>query len=61
MSIDSVLLSEDRPDLARKLRRYINAYSTYINAYSTNAQPIHWKYSDPSHRIRSNELSATGH
>src|ERR1700749_1224005 len=42
------------PDLARKLRRY-------INAYSTNAQPIHWKYSDPSHRIRSNELSATGH
>ena len=54
MSIDPVLLSEDRPDLARKLRRY-------INAYSTNAQPIHWKYSDPSHRIRSNELSATGH
>ena len=42
------------PDLARKLRRY-------INAYSANAQPINWKYSDPSHRIRSNELSATGH
>ena len=42
------------PDLARKLRRY-------INAYSANAQPIYWKYSDPSHRIRSNELSATGH
>jgi transposase len=42
------------PDLARKLRRY-------INAYSANAQPIYRKYSDPSHRIRSNELSATGH
>jgi transposase len=42
------------PDLARKLRRY-------INAYSANAQPINWKYSHPSHRIRSNELSATGH
>jgi hypothetical protein len=42
------------PDLARKLRRY-------INAYSANAQPIYWKYSEPSHRIRSNELSATGH
>jgi transposase len=42
------------PDLARTLRRY-------INAYSANAQPIQWKYSDPSRRIRSNELSATGH
>jgi transposase len=42
------------PDLARKLRRY-------INAYSANARPIHWKYSDPSRRIRSNEFSATGH
>ena len=42
------------PDLARKLRRY-------INAYSANAQPIHWKYSDPSRRIRSNEFAATGH
>jgi transposase len=42
------------PDLARKLRRY-------INAYSTNARPIQWKYSDPSRRIRSNDLSATGH
>jgi transposase len=27
-------------DLARKLRRY-------INAYSANARPIQWKYSDP--------------
>jgi hypothetical protein len=42
------------PDLARKLRRY-------INAYSANAQPINWKYSDPSHRVRSNDLSATCH
>ena len=33
------------PDLARKLRRY-------INAYSANARPIRWKYSDVSRRIR---------
>ena len=32
-------------DLARKLRRYINAYSKH-------AQPIRWKYSKPSRRIR---------
>src|SRR5580698_6287239 len=42
------------PDLARKLRRY-------INAYSTNAQPFRWKYSDVTRRIRSNDLAATGH
>jgi transposase len=41
-------------DLARKLRRY-------INAYSANAKPIRWKYSDPTRRIRNNDLSATGH
>ena len=41
-------------DLARKQRRY-------INAYSANARPFQWKYSDPTRRIRSNELSATGH
>jgi transposase len=40
-------------DLARKLRRY-------INAYSANARPIRWKYSDPTRRVRSNELNATG-
>jgi transposase len=34
-------------DLARKLRRY-------INAYSANPKPIRWKYSDPTRRIRSN-------
>jgi transposase len=37
-------------DLAHKLSRY-------INAYSANARPIQWKYSDPTHRVRSNELS----
>ena len=42
------------PDLARKLRRY-------INAYSANARPIQWKYSDPARRFRTNEISATGH
>jgi transposase len=41
-------------DLARKIQRY-------IKAYSANAKPIQWKYSDPSRRIRSNEFSATGH
>src|SRR5246500_2309282 len=41
-------------DLARKLRRY-------INAYSANARPIQWKYSDTTRRIRSNEFTATGH
>jgi transposase len=42
------------PDLARKLRRY-------INAYSANARPIRWKYSDTSRRVPSNELTATRH
>jgi hypothetical protein len=42
------------PDLARKLRRY-------INAYSANAQPIRWKYSDVTRRIRGNDLAAAGH
>jgi len=42
------------PDLARKLRRY-------INAYSANARPIQWKYSDPSRRLRTNEFNATAH
>ena len=41
-------------DLARKLRRY-------INAYSANAQPFRWKYSDPARRIRTNDFYATGH
>jgi transposase len=42
------------PDLARKLRRY-------INAYSANARPIKWKYSDPRCRMRTNEFTATDH
>jgi len=41
-------------DLARKLRRY-------INAYSANARPFQWKYSDPTRPIRSNEFIETGH
>ena len=41
-------------DLARKIKRY-------LKAYSANAKPIQWKYSDTTRRIRSNELSATGH
>ncbi|HMG87095.1 MAG TPA: IS630 family transposase [Terracidiphilus sp.] len=41
-------------DLARKLLRY-------INAYSANARPFQWKYSDPTRRIRSNEFTQTGH
>lgn len=40
-------------DLARKLRRY-------IQAYSANAKPIKWKYSDPTHHL-GNVISATGH
>ena len=42
------------PDLARKPRRY-------INAYSANARPIQWKYSDPSRRLPTNEFTATVH
>ena len=41
-------------DLARKLRRY-------IKAYSTNARPFQWKYSDPTRRIRSNQFTETAH
>lgn len=42
-------------DLARKLRRY-------INAYSKNARPIQWKYSNPRHRIHhAHTSSATLH
>ena len=42
------------PDLARKLRRD-------INAYSANARPIQWKYSNLSRRLRTNEFTATVH
>jgi transposase len=40
-------------DLARKLRRYIRAYSAH-------AKPFKWKYSDPTHHI-GNVLPATCH
>jgi hypothetical protein len=40
-------------DLARKLRRY-------IQAYSAQAKPFRWKYSNPSKHI-GNVLFATGH
>ena len=39
-------------DLARKLLRY-------INAYSANTRPIQWKYFDPTRRVPSNEFTAT--
>jgi transposase len=42
------------PDLARKLRRY-------INAYSASAHPIRWKYSDVRRRIHSYDLPATSY
>ena len=38
-------------DLARKLRRD-------INAYSKAAKPFQWKYSDPSRRIRHTKTSS---
>ena len=42
-------------DLARKLRRYINAYAQH-------AKPFRWKYSKPSRRIRHGKtISATVH
>jgi transposase len=42
-------------DLARKLRRY-------INAYSKDAKPFRWKYSQPLRRIRhAKTISATAH
>jgi transposase len=40
-------------DLARKLKRYIRAYSAH-------AKPFQWKYSDPTRHI-GNVLFATGH
>ncbi len=42
-------------DLARKLRRY-------ISAYSKDAKPFRWKYSNPSRHIRhAKTISATVH
>jgi transposase len=39
-------------DLARKLHRY-------IRAYSHNARPFRWTYTDPKHRIRAHEITGT--
>jgi transposase len=41
-------------DLARKLMRY-------IHAYSAAAKPFCWKYSNMNRRLHAKELSATGH
>ena len=41
-------------DLARKLMRY-------IHAYSAAAKPFHWKYSNVNRRIHTKELHATAH
>jgi hypothetical protein len=42
-------------DLARKLMRY-------IRAYSKSAKPFNWKYSDVRRRVpRANEFNATAH
>ena len=41
-------------DLARKLMRY-------VHAYSAAAKPFIWKYSNVNHRIHTKELTATAH
>jgi NifU-like protein involved in Fe-S cluster formation len=38
-----------------------NTLSEALGGLPAHAQPIQWKYSDPTRRIRSNELTATGH
>ena len=45
--------------LTARLRARILAATR--KAYSANAKPIHWKYSDPKRRIRSNDFAATVH
>src|ERR1700683_3211175 len=41
-------------DLARKLRKY-------IEAYAKSAKPFRWTYTDPQKRIRTNEITGTAH
>ena len=41
-------------DLARKLRKY-------IDAYAKSARPFRWTYTDPQRRIRINEITGTAH
>ena len=41
-------------DLARKLMKY-------IRAYSHSARPFRWTYTDPKRRIRAKETTGTAH
>jgi hypothetical protein len=41
-------------DLARKLRKY-------IEAYAKSAKPLRWTHTDPQKRIRINEITGTAH
>jgi transposase len=41
-------------DLARKLRKYIHAYTKF-------ARPFRWTYTDPQKRIRTNAITGTAH
>jgi transposase len=41
-------------DLARKLRKYIEAYAKL-------ARPFRWTYTDPQKRIRTNEITGTAY
>jgi hypothetical protein len=41
-------------DLARKLRKY-------IEAYTKSAKPFRWTYTDPQKRIRINEITGTAY
>jgi hypothetical protein len=41
-------------DLARKLRKYIEAYAKL-------AKPFRWTYTDPQKRIRIKEITGTAH
>ena len=41
-------------DLARKLRKY-------IEAYARSAKPFRWTYTDPRKRIRINEITGTAY
>ena len=41
-------------DLARKLRKY-------IEAYAKSAKPFRWTYSDPQEQIRTNEITGTAY
>jgi hypothetical protein len=40
-------------DLGNKLRKYIRAYARF-------ARPYRWTYTDPTRRIRANQMYASG-